>query len=83
MMKDRQGGVQSWKLALGQMRVVGGEPDLNVERAVDRVGLAASRGARLVLLPEALDLGWTHPSAREGASGLDRSRLPVCRIRGC
>jgi predicted amidohydrolase len=56
------------KLALAQMLVEPGQPDRNVSRAADRIADAASAGADVVLLPECLDLGWTHPSAREAAT---------------
>jgi predicted amidohydrolase len=55
------------RLALAQMRVDAGRPDLNLPRAVDWIGRAAAAGAQLVLLPEALDWGWTDPAARAGA----------------
>jgi predicted amidohydrolase len=77
MMKNRQDGMGSWKLGLGQMRVVGGEPELNLQQAVEQVGLAAGRGAQLVLLPEALDLGWTHPAARDRAATIPEGE-PCC-----
>ncbi len=53
------------KLALAQMLVEPGQPDANLTRAEQRIAEAAARGAEVVLLPECLDLGWTHPSARE------------------
>jgi predicted amidohydrolase len=52
-------------LAMAQMRVEGGKPDENLRRAEAMIHEAASRGCRIVVLPECLDLGWTHPSARE------------------
>lgn len=55
------------RLALAQMLVEGGAPRANLARAVARIGEAAARGAQVVVLPEALDLGWTHPSAKAGA----------------
>ncbi len=54
----------SFKLALVQMNVVGGELDLNLRHAAKRIAEAASKGAHLALLPEVMDLGWTHPSAK-------------------
>jgi len=57
-----------FKLALAQIRVEGGRPADNLRRAVDRIDEAASAGAKLVVLPEALDLGWTHPSAQTQAA---------------
>lgn len=50
-----------------QMRVEGGRPEENLARAEARIDEAARAGARVILLPEALDLGWTHPSARTAA----------------
>lgn len=58
------------KLALIQMLVEGGAKAQNLERAEARIGEAAALGASIVLLPEALDLGWTHPSARTEAEAI-------------
>ena len=55
----------SFTLAMVQMEVEGGRPDNNMERAIRRIGEAARAGADIALLPEAMDLGWTHPSAEE------------------
>lgn len=52
------------KLALVQMRVEGGELDVNLLHATQRIARAAGEGAHLALLPEVMDLGWTHPSAK-------------------
>jgi predicted amidohydrolase len=59
-----------FKLALIQMPVVGGSRTLNLERATARVGEAAGMGAEVVLLPETLDLGWTHPAALTEAGAI-------------
>jgi predicted amidohydrolase len=56
-----------FRLALAQMLVTGGARDENVARAVTRIGEAVAEGAEVVVLPECLDLGWTHPSSRTGA----------------
>jgi len=53
----------SVKLALGQLLVEGGEPERNLARAERMIAEAATVGCELILLPETLDLGWTHPSA--------------------
>ena len=53
------------RLALSQMRVDPGQLQLNLSRAEQRIAAAAAELADIVLLPEALDCGWTHPSARE------------------
>ena len=54
---------RSFKLALAQMRVEGGEKANNLRRAVDHIAIAASNGAQVVVLPEAINLGWTHSAA--------------------
>ena len=53
-----------FKLALAQMRVDGGDKRANLERAMACVQEATAQGAQVVLLPEAMTLGWTHSSAR-------------------
>lgn len=56
------------KLAMGQMLVEGGRPDENLARAVEMITRAGRQGCQIVVLPECLDLGWTHPSARRLAA---------------
>jgi predicted amidohydrolase len=48
---------------MAQLLVEGGEPDRNLERAAKLVRQAKTENCDLVLLPETLDLAWTHPSA--------------------
>jgi len=50
-------------IAMAQMVVVGGEPEANLARAESMIADAAAQGGSLVVLPECLDVGWTHPSA--------------------
>jgi predicted amidohydrolase len=50
-----------------QMRVDGGCPEENLTRAEACIDEAALAGARVILLPEAITLGWTHPSAPTAA----------------
>lgn len=57
-----------FRIAMAQMRVTPGDVKANVARARDFIRRAADGGAQVVVLPEALDCGWTHPSARELAS---------------
>src|SRR5262245_8251001 len=57
-----------FKLALIQMLVQGGNKIANLNHADRMVGEAVRAGAQVVLLPEAFDLGWTHPSVRAEAS---------------
>jgi len=52
------------KLAMGQMLVEGGRLAENLRRAVEMIAQAASQGCQIVVLPECLDLGWTHTIAR-------------------
>lgn len=58
---------RSYKLAMVQMNVVGGDQELNLETAASRIKEAADNDASIALLPEALDFGWTHTSAKKGA----------------
>jgi predicted amidohydrolase len=69
-----------YSLAMGQMLVVGGDADGNLRRAAEMVRRAGEQGCAIIVLPECLDLGWTHPSARESAQpipGLHSAEL--CR----
>jgi predicted amidohydrolase len=50
-----------------QMDVAGGEKQRNLRRADSLIKEAAANGAALALLPEAMNLGWTHPSCRDQA----------------
>ncbi|TGE20074.1 carbon-nitrogen hydrolase family protein [Hymenobacter elongatus] len=55
------------RIGLGQLLVEGGEPHRNLERAAQMIADAAHQGCDLILLPETLDFGWTHPSALDEA----------------
>lgn len=55
------------RLALAQLQVLPGDAEGNLRRAEDAIRSARGAGAQVVLLPEALDFGWTHPSALDGA----------------
>lgn len=50
-------------LAMAQMRVSGGDLRSNLLRAARMTAQAAAGGADIIVLPEAMDLGWTHHSA--------------------
>ncbi|MCW5963386.1 MAG: carbon-nitrogen hydrolase family protein [Bryobacterales bacterium] len=58
------------RIAMAQILVEGGQPENNLARAAAAIRDAASRGCHIVVLPECLNLGWTHPSARELAMPL-------------
>lgn len=64
----------TYKLAMGQMLVEGGAPDINLARAERMIGDAASQGCRAIVLPECLDAGWTFERARELAAPIPGSR---------
>lgn len=55
------------KVGMGQLLVEGGEPERNMNRAEKMIREASGRDCDLVLLPECLDLAWTHPSAKKEA----------------
>jgi predicted amidohydrolase len=55
------------KLALVQMLVEPGQKEANLARAERWLARAAAQRADVAVLPEALPLGWTHPSARREA----------------
>src|SRR5688572_17273938 len=55
-------------LAIGQIAIQPGRKAENIANAIKTIDLAADfDGSDIVLLPEALPLGWTHPSARQEA----------------
>jgi len=51
------------RIGMAQLLVEGGEPERNLERAAKLIRKAKAGNCDLVLLPEVLDLAWTHPSA--------------------
>ena len=59
--------MRAFRLGMVQMRVEGGEKRRNLRRARELIRRAAGSGAEVALLPEAMDLGWTDPSARDHA----------------
>jgi predicted amidohydrolase len=63
------------KLAMAQMLVDGGDVNANLKRAVQRINTAAANGADLILLPEAMDLGWTHSAALTLAEPVPRGSV--------
>jgi len=76
--KKDPGIMEKYTLAMVQMKVEGGTPDLNLENASQHIKQAAARGAKIALLPEMMDLGWTHPSARKLAYAIPDGR--TCRF---
>lgn len=66
---------RTWKLALGQQLVVGGDVEGNLARAEVQIAAAAEQGCDLIVLPECLDVGWTDPSARTLAEPIPGRRV--------
>jgi len=64
----------SVRVGMCQLLVEGGEPERNMKRAREMVAKAADGRCQLVLLPETLDLGWTHPSALHEAAPIPGPR---------
>lgn len=69
------GRTPPFQLALIQMRVEPGCLDDNLHRASDLAAQAAAQGAQLLLLPEAMDLGWTDNSARALATPIPTGKV--------
>ena len=64
---NSQNQTKEFKLALVQMYVEPGNLQKNLSNAEKLIAEAAAGGADFVLLPEVMDLGWTHPSAKQYA----------------
>lgn len=65
------------------MRVEGGALSANLTRAVDMIRQAAAAGCELAVLPECLDLGWTHPSARTLGAEIPGARSEILATAAC
>ena len=63
---------------MAQMRVEGGRKQENLRRAQERIAKSAQAGAQVILLPEAMDLGWTHPSASQEAEAIPAGKACQC-----
>jgi len=68
-----------FSLGVIQMAVQPGQKVVNINRALAIIyGLSAKRAAQVLLLPEALPLGWTHPSAHQEAEPIPKGQW--CRL---
>lgn len=65
------------KLAMIQMTVKGAAPDENRAHALAKMLEASRNGADIALLPEAMNLGWTDPSATTQAEPIPDG--PTCK----
>lgn len=70
LIKEKEMQSTKHKIGMGQMLVEGGMPEKNLERACRMVEKAAEQECKIVVLPECLDIGWTHPAARELAQSI-------------
>lgn len=70
LMAQEQQTTKNFKLALVQMKVIGGDRKTNLAHAREMINEAASNDAEVILLPEAMDLGWTDPSALTEAQSI-------------
>jgi predicted amidohydrolase len=50
---------------MGQMLVEGGEVEKNLARAAGMIHESKKKGCAIIVLPECLDIGWTHPRSLE------------------
>jgi predicted amidohydrolase len=67
-----------FKLALVQMLVESGNRAKNLAHASEMIARASALGAQVLVLPEAMDLGWTDPSAVSEATPIPEGE--VCRF---
>lgn len=58
----------SLRVVMAQLRVVGGDIAGNLAGAARMIADAATLGGQVVVLPECLDVGWTHPDTPRLAS---------------
>jgi len=61
------------RIGMAQMLVEGGNPEANLVRAAGMIADAGKQGCDIVVLPECLNYGWTHPSARGAAPSIPGS----------
>lgn len=72
-----QTATKEFKLALVQMYVEPGNKAKNLAHAEQLIREAATNKADVILLPEVMDLGWTHPSAKLLADSIPKGE--TCR----
>lgn len=68
-----------FEMALIQMYVVGGDKEHNLNHACELIDEAAAHGSKIIVLPETMDLGWTHPSSTTNAEPIPEG-VPYCRL---
>jgi len=55
----------NFKLAMGQMLVEDERIEENLKRAEKMIHEASQKNCQIIVLPECLDIGWSHPNARK------------------
>ena len=68
-------GKRTVKVAMIQMNVVGNDVDANLATAEKLVAKAAAQGAQVAILPECMDIGWTHPGSLINASAIPGGKV--------
>ncbi len=63
------------KVAMVQMNVIGNDIDANLKNAEKLVAEAAANKAQIVILPECMDIGWTHPGSLENATSIPDGKV--------
>lgn len=69
--------MKTLRIGMAQMTVIGGNPTVNMERAIEILDEAVQKGCQLVVLPEGFDLGWAHSSASVLAEQIPGPRSEV------
>jgi predicted amidohydrolase len=62
------------KIGMVQLLVEGGEAERNMQRAEKYIEQAVQDNVDIILLPETMDLGWTHPSIFEESETIPGKR---------
>jgi predicted amidohydrolase len=63
------------KVAMIQMNVKGNDVDSNLANAEKLVAEAASNKAVVAILPECMDIGWTHPGSLKNATNIPDGKV--------
>jgi len=62
------------RLAMAQMKAEWGEPERNLAHAAELIAEGSAQGCSAVVLPECMDIGWTHPDAHKLARPIPGER---------
>lgn len=67
--------VNKVKIALIQLYVEGNGMEKNLDNAASQVAVAAVNGAKIAVLPECMDLGWTNPASIQHATPIPEGKV--------